>query len=484
VIATLPWVLIQNQRPLGLVFTGLVAIGVAARIPNTKWRPWYGVTGVALVLVGAADESLGWLTVAWILLSVGTTAAAAIGRGISASTIELLRRLGAVAALAAWVTAAGWADLSAETTVIRTAVGAGLLLAALAVTVRLVPAGKVWVEAWGAVALVAVILGAAGLALPGVPRTPAGQMVSAGLVLAAIAAAIAAAPLHRGGLRTTAVLLGAAAAAAFLHGVDAQAPQVTAVAVVAAVAATIGVAATASDERGAEWRQALLVAASVTGGAALASAATDLPDTALLVGALVVVAAECMVIGYVIGVTALLVAGPPLLSVSWMLYASEALSGNPQWYLVPLGLALVAMAGMLRWTARKRGREVATSDIVILELTGVALIAGTAIVQSATDSLGYALPAIIEGIAIALWGAVTKVRRRLAAGVGVVVVAVVLLVTLPLLRLIPEWRGAALWVGVAGLGLAAIVIATFIERGRAKVGAWVKSLSETIVDWE
>ncbi|MEO8108090.1 MAG: hypothetical protein ABI720_12310, partial [Actinomycetes bacterium] len=91
---------------------------------------------------------------------------------------------------------------------------------------------------------------------------------------------------------------------------------------------------------------------------------------------------------------------------------------------------------------------------------------------------------LAEGAAITLWGAVTKVRRRLAAGVGVIVAAVVLLVAIPLTPLLPQWRGAALWVGVAALGLAAIVIATFIERGRAAVGAWVDSLSNTLRGWE
>jgi hypothetical protein len=484
VVAALPLVVVEDQRPLGLALTGLVSIGIAVRIPAPGARPWYAAGGASLILLGAADESLGWLTVAWVVLSVGTTAAAAFGRGLSDRAIATLRGMGTATGFAAWVTFTRWADWTDETSVIVTAVGAGLLLAALGVTVQLVPAGRAWAEAWGTVALLALILSTLGLLLPDVPRTPAGQLVSTGLALAAVAAALAAEPLGRHWLRTTTVLVASTAAATFLYGIGADTRDVVAVAVALAVASTIGVAMVAGTGRGAAWRPALLVAATLTAGAALTAAATELPDRTLLVGALVVVAAQCVVIGRVVGLTVLLVSGPPLLSLSWILYASEALSGNPQWYLVPVGLALVVMAALLRWTRRRADKDMATTDVVALELAGVGFIAGAALVQTVTDSLGYAVLAIAEGVAIAFWGAVTKVRRRLAAGAGVVVAAVVLLIAVPLLPLLPEWRGAALWVAVAGLGLAAIIIATFIERGRAKVGAWVKSLSETMNDWE
>ena len=419
VVAALPLVAAEDQRPLGLALAGLVSIGIAVRVPVPRVRPLYGAGGAALILLGAADESLGWLTVAWAVLSAGSTAAAAVGRGLSARAILVLRLLGAATGFAAWVTFTSWASWSQETSVIVTAVAAGLLLAALGVTVQLTPAGKPWAEAWGSVALLALMLSTLGLRLPDVPRAPAGQMVSVGLALAAVATALAADPLRRQWLRIATVLLAAAAAVAFLHGVAAEAREVTAVGVALAVAATIGVAVVAGTGRGSDWRPALLVGASLSVSAAVASALTELPDRTLLVGALVVLAAQCVVIGRVVGVTVLLVSGPPLLSLSWVLYASESLSGNPQWYLVPVGLALIVMAALLRWTRRQAHKDMATKDVVALELAGVGFIAGAALVQTVTDSLGYAVLAVAEGVVIALWGAVTKVRRRLAAGVGV-----------------------------------------------------------------
>jgi hypothetical protein len=484
VVAALPLVAMEDQRPLGLALAGLVSVAIAIRVPTPTARPWYGAIGTMLILVGAADAGPGWLTLAWTALSAGATTAAAIGRGVSSRWIVVLRLLGATAAAAAWATFTVWADFSTETTVMATAVGAGLLLVSLGVTVQLTPAGRTWAEAWGGVAFLTLLISAWGLMLPDVPRAPAGQAVSAGWALAAVAAALAAEPLRRHWLRITTVLLASAAAVTFLYGMDAGSSEIVGVAVAMAVATTIAIAATAATGRATAWRRALLVGAGLSAWAALTTAITELPDKTLLVGALIAVAAQSVVIGRVLRMSALLMAGPPLLSLSWMLYASEALGGNPQWYLVPLGLALIVMAGLLRWTRRQAGKDVATIDVVALELAGVGFIAGASLVQTATDSLGYALVAIAEGVTFALWGAVTKVRRRLAAGVGVVIVAVVMLIAVPLLPLMPEWRGATLWVAVAGLGLAAIIIATFIERGRAKVGAWVTSLSETLDHWE
>ncbi|HVQ88369.1 MAG TPA: hypothetical protein VMT88_09305, partial [Actinomycetes bacterium] len=481
IVLTLPLIVVQEQRPLGLVLAGLAALGIAIRCPVAGARPWYGTISVLLVLIGAADESLGWLAIALAALSVGATTAAALGRGQSS---VLLRVLGAASAAAAWGTFMLWAQWTAQSSVSITAVAVGMMLALLGLGVQLAPSFKGWAEAWGSVGLLVVLISFWGLSLPDVPRAPAGQMVGAGLALAAFGSALAAEPLRRPQLRILTVLLAVSAVGASLYGVDADAREITAVAVSLVTATTLALAVITATSRGGAWRPALLVGSPIATAVSIASAASELPDRSLLVGALVVVAAQCVVIGRVLGSTPLVVAGPPLLSLSWMLYASEALSGNPQWYMVPIGLTLVVMAALLRWTRRQAGKNVATTDVVALELAGVGLIAGAALVQTATDSLGYALLAIVEGILFAMWGAVTKVRRRLAAGVGVVIVSVVMLIAVPLLPLLPEWRGAMLWVAVAGLGLAAIVIATFIERGRAKVGAWVTSLSENLNDWE
>lgn len=481
IVAALPLIAVEDQRPLGLTLAGLASLAIAIRNPVAPARPWYGAFGVVLILTGAADQGPGWLAIAWSALSVGATAAAVVGRGRASA---VLRLLGAASAAAAWATFMLWAQWTTETSVIITAVGVGMLLALLGVAAQLTPSSRVWAESWGSIGLLVLLVSTLGLGLPGVSRAPSGQMVGAGLALAAVGTALAAEPLRHTWLRILTVLLAAAAAGAFLFGIDAEASQVTAVAVALAAATTLGIAVVVATSRGTEWRPPLLVGAPVAGGVAVAAAASALPDRTLLVSALILVAAQCVVIGRVVGSTPLLVAGPPLLSLSWMLYASEALSGNPQWYMVPVGLALIVMAVLLRWTRRQAGKDVATVDVVALELAGIGLLAGAALVQTATDSLGYALLAIVEGILVALWGAVTKVRRRLAAGVGVVIVSVVMLIAVPLLPLLPEWRGAVLWVAVAGLGLAAIVVATFIERGRAKVGAWVTSLSETLNDWE
>lgn len=482
IVAALPLVMDDDQRPLGLVLAGVTALGIAERVPVRVAKPWYASAGVVLLLVGAGDAGPGWLALALAALSAAATAAAATGRAMSPRTTASMRWLGAAAAAASWASFTVWAAWSDETTVMVTAFAAGLLAASAGVSAQLAARSRPWVEAWGGVALIVTV--AAAVALPTLPREPAGQLVAGGLALGAVGTALAAGPLGRSLLRVAATVLGAAAVAAFLYGMSATSLQVVLVAATIAAAVTIATAIVAATGRGTTWRPALFVAVALAAVAVVLPAAAELPDTTLLTVALVVVSAQCMVVGRVTGSTPLLLAGPPLLSVSWMLYASDALGGNPQWYLVPLGLALIVMAALLRVTRRQAGKPVSGTDVVVLELAGIGFIAGASLVQMATDSLAYVLLALAEGAAITLWGAVTKVRRRLAAGAGVVIASVVLLVAVPLTPLLPQWRGAALWIAVAAMGLAAIIIATFIERGRAAVGAWVGSLSSTLNGWE
>ena len=482
IVAALPLVVDDDQRPLGLVLAGVVAMRIAVRMPRSGVRPWYAGVGVMLFLIGAGDAGPGWLALALAGLSVAATMVAAVGLGLSPRVRAGMRWLGALSAAAAWASFTDWAAWSDETTVIATALAAGLLAAASGVCAQLVPHSKPWVEACGGVALIATV--AAALALPPLPREPAGQMVAGGLALVALGTALAAGPLGRSVLRIATTVFAASAVATFLYGMSATPLQVVLVSAMFAAVATVATAFVTATRRGTSWQPALLVAVLLSVAAVVLPSTAELPDTTLLTVALVVVAAQCMVVGRLIASTPLLIAGPPLLSVSWMLYASDALGGNPQWYLVPLGLALIVMAALLRAARRQAGRSVSGLDVVTLELAGVGFIAGPAMVQMATDSLAYVLLALAEGAAITLWAAVTKVRRRLAAGVAVVVASVVLLVAIPLTPLLPQWRGAALWAAVAALGLAAIVIATFIERGRAAVGAWVGSVSSTLSDWE
>jgi len=71
-----------------------------------------------------------------------------------------------------------------------------------------------------------------------------------------------------------------------------------------------------------------------------------------------------------------------------------------------------------------------------------------------------------------------------AAGVLVVGVAVVLVVAVPLVRMLPAWGGAGVWLLFAGVGLAAVLVATLLERGRTAVRGALGRVNELTAGWE
>jgi peptidoglycan/LPS O-acetylase OafA/YrhL len=88
------------------------------------------------------------------------------------------------------------------------------------------------------------------------------------------------------------------------------------------------------------------------------------------------------------------------------------------------------------------------------------------------------------GVALATWGAVTRVRRRLAFGAGAVLLSSLLLIGVPIARAVPNLSGPGLWLTVAGIGAVAIVVATMMEQGRERVRQWRTLLDEMTREWE
>ena len=152
---------------------------------------------------------------------------------------------------------------------------------------------------------------------------------------------------------------------------------------------------------------------------------------------------------------------------------------------VPIGLATLVVVALWRRDRRAHGGQVASPEIVVLELVGIAFLAGSALVQAVTESVAYAVLAIAVGLSVAAWGVVSTVRRRVAAGVGIVLVAVVLLVGIPLWNLLlPAWDAAFLWVLIGLAGLVALVVAGLLDRGRAAARRELTRIEESTAGWE
>jgi hypothetical protein len=111
-------------------------------------------------------------------------------------------------------------------------------------------------------------------------------------------------------------------------------------------------------------------------------------------------------------------------------------------------------------------------------------VVGAALAQTVVQSAVYAVVAIALGLGLGGWGVVTRVRRRVAFGAGTVALAAALMLIAPLADLVPRVRGPALWLTIAGIGLVAILVAAFLERGRTAVSRAVTTLREATADWE
>ena len=195
-------------------------------------------------------------------------------------------------------------------------------------------------------------------------------------------------------------------------------------------------------------------------------------------------ALQSAAVGIVLRDTVVQMLSPVLACASWLVFSMAAMDGNPQWITVPMGLAILTVVELWRRDRKQHDGLVAATEIVVLELTGVAFLIGAALVQTVTEAVLYAVLAATLGLAVMVWGVLTKVRRRPAAGAVVVLVSLVMLVAVPLVGLLPAWQGAALWVLIAGVGLVALLVASFLEQGKAAVHSGLKHFSEATAGWE
>jgi hypothetical protein len=466
---------------LAPAWLGAAGLSFAVASVLRRW-PW-AFSGSALATVGAWDLGPAWLAAAFALESVEA--------GIAASKNEGDRRLllqvvcGGLAA-AAWVemaTAIGW---SREETLQATALVAGgqFLIAASAVRVRLIAPD--WVLR--AAALAAVGIGAVEVAVlePGwgaVDPAVHGALAGA-FAMAAVAAGFSATPSELPRLREVSGLLVTAALGEALLWVAASAG--TAVAVMVATGVGSMVVALTLWRTGVwrSWAPSIGTFSALISAASVFVALLALPDRSPLVAALLVCGIESAAAGLVLRRAEPLVLSPLLLSGAWIVFTREAFAGDPQWFTVPLGLAVLAVVEVLRWDLRRRGMLTHTPELVALEFAGFAFLIGASpfgVFQGSTwaGAVGVAL-----GVLVAGWGALTRVRRRLWLGLAAAVGSLVLMVIVPLAQDPPDVAGASLWVLLAATGITVVVVATALERWKARIDAEMHRLGALLSGWE
>jgi hypothetical protein len=456
---------------------GALVVAVAIRLRrNAVLAEVLGWVGTALVQLAAARAEAGWLALALLAL-----AAAHTGLAVKATGGKRLARqlVGVIAALASWGVALAWFGWPNQQAVDVTAVGAGavaLLAAGVAWSRRI---DRSWLLVWGGAAVVVVAAAAVTVSLPGFARS---VWVVLGIVCVALAAAVAASPLRLAGLRDLAAVAALSATVMALQ--VAHTSPATRVIALSAVAAVLAVA-TLALTRG-PWSQAWARATIELGaGAALVAVAIRLgSDATLLVPAVAAVAVQVGAAGVGLRSVGLQMASPVIACGAWLLFVAQVHDRAPEWYTIAIGLALLAVVAVWRHDQRLRQADPATGPVIGLELVGIAFLVVSSLVQAVTVSLLHALVAMGLGVAVAAWGVVTRVRRRVAAGALVVGVAVVLLVAVPLVRMLPAWGGAGVWLLLAGVGLAAVLVATLLERGRTAVRGALGRVNEVTAGWE
>ena len=456
---------------------GALVVAVALRLRrNAVLAEVLGWVGTALVQIAAARAEAGWLALALLVL-----AAAHTGLAVKATGGKRLARqlVGVLASLASWGVALGWFGWPNQQSVDVTAVGAGavaLLAAGVAWSRRI---DRSWALVWGGAAVVVVAVAAVTVSSGGVAPS---AWVVLGIVCVALAAAVAASPLQLAGLRDLAAAATLGATVMSLQVADASsATQVIALSAVAAVLAVATLALTRGP-----WGQAWARATIELGaGAALVAVAIGLgSDATLLVPAVAAVAVQVGAAGVGLRSVGLQMASPVIACGAWLLFVAQVHDRAPEWYTVAIGLALLAVVAIWRHDQRQLQVDPTTGPAIGLELVGIAFLVVSSLVQAVTESLLHALVAMGLGVAVAAWGLVTRVRRRVLAGVLVVGVAVVLLVAVPLVRMLPAWGGAGVWLLLAGVGLAAVLVATMLERGRTAVRGALGRVNEATAGWE
>ena len=501
---TEPW-LRWDLPPLGIAHVVAVAALILTLFtpapggtePLSVLATWVGFGALSFV-VWAWRRHLAWEVAGQVLVVGGLVprgpwvaaaalAAAAIWNAIAVEFTPvpsrgLRRAAAAVLVGAAWgesMVASAWPQWKVAG---ATALASGVVALVVAAGVRYRRLDRIWAAAFGVVVIAGL---AASVALaPTAGGASTWVAIAVGAALAAVAAGISAAPLELAVLRPCAAFLGVAAAAALVRAHPGPASLRGLPFVAASFAVSLVTVWLWRRNAGTAWLPSLSLLAALTGVAGVVVAATTWPDASMLIAALAALGVECAVAAVALRRPPLLALSAVLLCAAWIVFAYRALPGNPEWFAVPIGVAILVVADTIRWDARLRESPPPNAAIVPLEMVGVLFVAIPSLVQIVTASPAYVFVSVAIGAAVMAWGGVTRVRRRVAIGAAIPLVAVILVIAAPIARQIQEFHGVALWAGLVAVGVVCIVVATFLERGRAKVRAAVKRLRDATAGWE
>jgi hypothetical protein len=449
------------------------------------WVPWMHLLAqtAAVAVPVAGGQVADAQTLAGILFGVFVVEALVVG---SAATVLVDHRWAAVssallagsyAALAVWL---GWGP------------GTVALVTGVAGVVLVVPATVLWLRRVG---------GRIGLWVPWMHLlaqtaavgaiASAAEVMSIGSVLWISAAACAAdavvaavvahtlpemeMPLLSAGLAVGAAVLALAAVG------DAQA-AFTVHALVLGCGAAAGLASLSRVPG--EWALPLWIAAVGFGAVACAfTLAVFGPVADETAAALFIAGAAMIALGIRAGAWWLLQAG----TLVWLgpvgIVAHRALDGNPHGYVV--GAAALCLAVLEMERVRRGDAGLPLPDEVRYAEWALMLVPlGLAAIDTVTQSSTYGLLMAAEGAAVLGWALVTQVRRRLVAGAGGIVLAIVLVVAVVAVQSTARGLPTGTWLAIgAVLAILLIAIGSLLERNRARLGHVIGQITQSLEDW-
>jgi hypothetical protein len=466
---------LDSVAPTWSAFGGLCLVVAAWR------RHWaWAATGLVLLLVGAQAAGPGWLALA-LIVTAGVTAVIAQR---SAGVLRIAMQAGTmIAGGSAWLSALVWRSASVDAAVATTAMafGATWLLVALLGRRRLKPD---WLTAAGALATIGVAAASATGITLGQQRHPFALLVAGGFALHAAGTALAARPLRWSFLRELAMLILTVAVGSAIF--DLQ-PSLTIsgafLAVLSAVA--FGGALVLSRLRmPSDWLRPLLLFGGLMSAGAMGYGVSALPLRGLLIATLLLLAVEAASVSLILRRTEPMYLVPVFACGAWLAFATDALAGNPDWLTVPIGLTALAIVELFRRDRRAARIAINSPELIVLEYAGMLFVVGASLVQTVSQSVLYGLLAMALGIGLAAWGFMTRVKRRIEVGAGAVAIAAVLMVSVPVVRIIPQFQGAALWAALAAIGIVLLLVATMLEQGRSAVRRTYRRFEELMLGWE
>jgi hypothetical protein len=465
--------------PATWVGIGAVSIILAAVRRNPSWA----VAGAVLILVGAWDAGPGWLALALGGGSAGAALAATRSHGV---VRLVLQATSMICAAGAWSQFALWAAWPLPWTATFTALLTSAVAVSVGLSARWAGLRKDWAAALGGLSLAGgmavAVLGFAPAS--GIDPHTGAELLATVWASIAAGSGLAARPLGELALRHLCVLLSVAAGALLGYGEQLEPAALTAAWSTTAVAATVGALALWRSRPGAAWTLPLGLLGASAGAATIVVAGSAWPRRDLLEVAFLVLGIQAATAGIVLRRPEPLYVSCLLLCSAWLLFASESLAGEVQWFTVPIGIALLSIVAIGRAARRHQGLPPTSPELLSLEFLGMTLVVGAGLAETVVASPERGLFAMVAGIGLAAWGALTRIRRRVFFGACAVVLAVTLMLGGPIARMVPNVTGPALWITIAATGVVLIALATGLERGRATVAATIRRLDSLMEGWE